>query len=339
MTALKRYARLEAPGIWRPEPGAQRQDVIVAFGDTSLVISDKTETALSHWSLAAVVRINKGKRPALYTPSAEGAETLEIDDATMIEAIETVRGAIFKARPRPGRLRLVIVSGMLAAVVALAAFWLPGALVRHTVSVLPEPSRAEIGARLFRAIERVAGRPCRGTRADAALSRLRSRLLPGDRGELAVLPGPIAATVALPGGTILIERGLVEDHESPEVLAGYVLAEAQRREETDPMQRLLEAAGPVAAFRLLTTGRLSEDVIRAYAETLVSTSPVPVDAAALLARFENAGVASAPYAYARDVTGETVLDLIEADPMRGTEAEPSMDDADWVALQGICGDR
>lgn len=337
MTALKRYARLEAPGIWRPSSDDQRKDVIVSFGDTSLVISDKREIALSHWSLAAVVRVNKGERPALYTPSADGSELLEIDDDTMIEAIETVRGAILKGRPRPGRLRAAILAGTLAAVLALAFLWLPGVLVRHTVSVLPDPKRAEIGEDLLDAIGRVSGKPCRTARGERALTRLRTRLSPDSAGHLRVLRQGIASTVALPGGDVLLNRGLVEDHEGPDVVAGYLLAEAQRTAETDPLAPLLRAAGLLPTIRLLTRGQLPEDVIQAYAETLMTAQPAPVSEAALLERFAQAEVPSSPYGYALDVTGETTLGLIEADPMRGRTARPVLPDGDWVSLQEICG--
>ena len=43
------------------------------------------------------------------------------------------------------------------------------------------------------------------------------------------------------------------------------------------------------------------------------------------------------YAYARDVSGESVLSLIEADPMAGREPVLLLSDADWLRLQTICG--
>ncbi|RYH07917.1 hypothetical protein [Tropicimonas sp. IMCC6043] len=338
MTALTKYSRLESPGIWRPDPDAQRQDVIVSFGDASLVISDRNGRALSHWSLAAVVRINRGERPALYTPSADGSETLEIDDATMIEAIETVRGAILKSRPRRGRLRLLLVGGTVAVALAAAALWLPGALMRHTLAVVPDPTRAEIGTALFQAIGRVTGSPCRSARGDQALARLHARLLAPDKGGLLVVPEGVSNTILLPGGIMLLNRSLVEDHESPDVAAGYILAEATRQESIDPLRPVLEAAGPIATLRLLTTGHLPEDVLKKHAETLTTAAPTPVAEDRLLARFAAAGVSSTPYAYALDVTGEATLPLIEADPMRGGGArKPVLEDGDWVALQGICG--
>ena len=68
MTALKKYARLEATALWRAGPDVQRREVIVSIGDATLVISDLKDQALTHWSLAAVDRA----KPALRfsTPTA-----------------------------------------------------------------------------------------------------------------------------------------------------------------------------------------------------------------------------------------------------------------------------
>lgn len=60
--------------------------------------------------------------------------------------------------------------------------------------------------------------------------------------------------------------------------------------------------------------------------------------ATLLALFRNAGVPSRPYALARDLSGETVLPLIEADPFPDGAPEPVLRDGDWLRLQSICGE-
>ena len=68
MTALTKYARIEATALWRPTPDTQRQEVIVAIGDATLVITNFNDQALTHWSLAAVERANAGQFPAIYHP-------------------------------------------------------------------------------------------------------------------------------------------------------------------------------------------------------------------------------------------------------------------------------
>lgn len=337
MTALKEYARLESTGVWRESAEAQRRDVIVAFGDASLVISGTNNAILSHWSLAALHRLNPGKRPAVYTPGGDAVETLEITDAEMVEAIEKVRTLIARRRPQPGRLRVWLLAGALAAVAAFLIFWVPPALLRHTLTVLPPATREELGADLLAAIVRVSGAPCTTERGDAALARLATRLLGPGGGRIVVLPGGVRETAHLPGGVILVNSALVEDHETPDVVAGFVLAEALRREAGDPVARLLREAGVMATVRLLTTGDIRPDLLEAHAEALLTTPPPPLATDALLARFAARHVPSTPYAYAVDISGEATLPLIEADPMWSGGADAVLDDADWVSLQGICG--
>ena len=339
MTALTEYQRLETTGVWRASPGDQRRDVIVSVGDATLMIYDMADRPLAHWSLPALERLNQGARPALYRPGPDSPEELEIADDIMVDAIETVRRAIARRRPRQGRLRFVLLGGGLAAVLGLMAFWLPDALVRHTATVVPDAKRAELGARLLAHIRRVAGAPCSTPLGRRALDRLYARLLGSERpGRIVVLPGGIAATAHLPGGLILMNRALVEDHEDPDAAAGYVLAEAMRAELEDPVETLLRNTGPVTAFLLLTTGDVPEADLRDFAADLLISPPAPVDPGALLSRFAEARVPSTPYAYARDISGETTLPLIEADPIPPGDGQAVLPDGDWVSLQGICGE-
>jgi hypothetical protein len=340
MTALKRYQRLEASGLWRASAEAQRVDVIVSIGDATLVITDMQERALAHWSLAAVARANPGRAPALYHPDGDPGETLELpeNEGEMIAAIETLRSAIDKRRPHPGRLRFAVMAAVAVAVIGAAAIWLPPALRAHAVSVVPEVKRTEIGDALFRQIRRVAGPPCDAPGGQDALRKLAARI-PGPEGggRLAVMRDGVRKSVHLPGGTILLGRSLVEDHAEPDVVAGYLIAERLRAEATDPLARLLSARPVWATIRLLTTGELRTATLRAYAETLLTRERPPVEEQLLLTGFAAWGVRSTPYAYAQDISGETTLGLIEADPYASVAPEPVLTDADWLRLQAICG--
>ena len=337
MTALTQYDRLEAPGLYTPATDAQRRDVILSIGDTSLTITDHREVALAHWSLAAIERLNPGARPAVFAPGAEATERVEISDAEMIRAIEKVRAAVERSRPHPGRLRNRLLLLGLAAGLAVAVFWLPGAITRTTAGLVPHVARADIGDALLSRIEPVAGRACQDPGGTDALARLLTRLAPDGPRSALVLPGAPPGARHLPGGTVLLNRGVVEDHDSPEVVAGYLLAEAERLAATDPLLPLLIHAGLPATIRLATTGTLPDPALAAYAETLLTGTPGPVAADSLAARFARAGVPLSPYAYALDITGETTLNLIEADPVPPETARPILSDGDWVALQQICG--
>lgn len=336
MTALSKYERLEATGLWRVSPLDQKREVIVSIGDATLIIRDINDQAITHWSLAAIERKGSFNTPAVFYPDGDPDETLEMksDETEMIAAIDTLRRAVLKARPRPGRLRFLGLAVSVASVVGALVFWLPDALQKHTLSVVPDVTRAKIGESLLRRIERVAGRPCESRVADPALKILSHRT--GAKG-LAILRSGVRDSLILPGGMVLLNKALVEDYEEPDVAAGYILAEMQRAADHDSLGALLEHAGVRASFSLLTTGNLPAIALDNYAEAVLVQPRPAVDEQALLAAFETAQLRSTPYALALDVTGEQTVGLIEADPVRREGSQPLLRDSDWLRLQAICG--
>ncbi|MEP3298932.1 MAG: hypothetical protein ABJO27_21080 [Pseudoruegeria sp.] len=336
MTALTQYQRLETVGIWKADKDAQRKDVVVSFGNATLVLSKTNDQPLTHWSLAAVNRLNPGERPAIFAPDADGSETLEIDDPDMIDAIGQIRKAIAQSKPRPGRLRYSLTALGLIVGISLSVFWLPTALTQYAASIVPEVKRVEIGASLLDRISHLSGNPCASTYGVKALNRLRERVLAPDD-KLAVLPAGVRITTHLPGGFILLNRSLVEDPEDPAVTSGYLLAEQWRRTQIDPLERLLSSAGLSTTLKLMMSGNIEPDVLQHYAEGLLITPLSSAPDEALLAEFAKAEISSTPYGYALDVTGETTLALIEGDPMAGQTTAPVLTDGQWISLQSICG--
>lgn len=340
MTALAQYQRLEATGTWRAAPEAQRRDVIVSFGDATLILSDpRSEVPLSHWSLPAVTRLNPGQLPALYAPDAAATEDelLQIDDDVMIGAIERVHQAIAHSRPHPGGLRGSTMLAVAALIAVFGAWWLPGATLNHAARIAPPAQRSEIGRQVLADLVRVAGSPCRRAAADVVLDRLAARVLPRG-GRATVLPQPVTGARALPGGIVVIGSDLLQPGDTGQAVAlGHVLAASEGAAETDPLLSALSYAGFTATLRLLTTGALPRNSLDGYAEALLATPPPLPEDEPLLARFAAAGVPSEPYARALDPTGEATLGLIEADPFRTRLPASSVLSAEeWNALVLIC---
>ncbi len=335
MTALSEYQRLEAPGVWRAGGEAQRRDVIVSLGDATLTISDMAERALTHWSLAAIERRGGGDAPALYAPGVETDEELEIEDETMVAAIERVRRAVQRRRPKKGRVRLVVAALMLAAIAAGAVFWLPGALKRNAVAVVPESQRLDIGARLLSELERFTGPPCSSRLGDRALSALQDRLRGGREGRIVVVPETVDSALHLPGGIIVLGREMLQAHDNPDVLAGFILSEDLRAAARDPLARLLDDAGPWNALQLLTTGDVPQPALAAHATTLVGAAPAPIAPEALNAEFNAAGLPSLPYANALGDTAYAEA-LRSGNPGRDPNMGPVLRDENWISLQAIC---
>ena len=338
MTALVKYDRLESPGLWRSDAQARGLDVVVGLRDASLLLSDpKSDLALSHWSLPAVLRLNPGVLPALYAPGFEAGEVLEIDDPEMIAALETVHRALLLRRAKPGRLRGLVLLGAMGVTLALGLIWVPDALLQHTASVLPAVSRAEIGRAALAEVTRLTGPPCDARLGTLAAAKLSDRLFAPAPAAVLVMPNGLEGSLALPGGLILMGRGVIEAPSSADAAAGFALAAALEAAIADPVLPLLQHAGVPATFRLLTTGKLPDGVLAGYAEVLLrQRTTLPTEA--LLERFRTVGVSASPYAYRIDPSGETVLGLIEADPYPKGSARAILDGGQWDNLQAICGD-
>lgn len=334
MTALTQYARLEASGLWRAGSDAQRREVVVSIGDASLIIADMNDRPLTHWSIAAVER-HGSDLPAIYHPDGDPSETLELAEREheMIAAIDKLRRAVAKTRPRPGRLRWLGGVASILALVIVSVFWLPGALVEHAIRVVPDVKRAEIGAALVDRIERVSGPRCQSPAGDIALSQFADRASVED---VYVVPGGQRQSVYLPGGIVIINRTLIEDYEEPDVAMGFILAETARSNEDSALRALLESGGVISAAGLLTRGEIPQSALDRYAEELLASSQIEISPQRLAATFARAEVRTTPYAYAIDISGETTLPLIEVDPMADKTPPAILPDALWLQLQEIC---
>lgn len=344
MTALRQYQRLESSGLWRESAQAKRQDVVVSFGKASLVIAQiRSGSAVAHWSLPAVTRLNPGRLPALYSPDPDGAEVLELDDPTMIDAIEQVRAALARRQSRPGRLRLVSVAVTLGATVALALWWFPPALERHTAAVLPAATNVDIGRRLLNDLAPDLGRICDTASGRRALERLRMRLAEPRATRLLVASLPDGAMPqlqarVLPSGLVLIDRRLVETASGPDIVAGHVIAALQQAAARDPLVPILRAAGMRAQLQALTTGALPETALHGALAEAIAREPDPVSPQDLAPRFEQARIPMTPFL--ETVPSDAIIEPSGESPAPENPGwAPVLADGDWVALQGICDGR
>lgn len=326
MIALDGLERLESPGRWRPEAGADMRDVYVAVGEAELVIQSPDGGPLAHWSLPALVRANPGSMPALFAPDAGSDETLEIDEPEMADALDRVTRAVARGRRRGGRVRrATIVLGALG-VAVLAALWLPGALRSHAAGVMPLPVREEIGNRLLARITELTGPPCTSPTGAEALETLAERLAPLSRTRMVVLRDLPQPSLALPGDLVAVSDATLVLRDDPELAAGQVLSTMIGAQRLRPIDRFLDALGPLELGRLLASGHVPEGAVARHAEALMLTGRDVVPEAALRQGFASARLAWAPFAT------EAGLDPSAPVP----DMPPALDDTAWQALRGIC---
>ena len=151
MTALDQYIRLETPGRWREHASAEWQDVYVSFGNATLVLSTFSDEPLTHWSLAAVQRVEHSPGHAVYIPDTGAPETLEVTDETMIEAIAEVSKMVRSGRgKRAGRgYGRLFAFGLGGAALAALLWWGPDALRAHAFKLIT-PEQAELVSEAMR---------------------------------------------------------------------------------------------------------------------------------------------------------------------------------------------
>ncbi len=369
MTALPQYDLLEAPGRYFDGRSAAPAEVIVKFGDASLILMRMDETPIAHWSLSGLRDLGGGGGSLSLTPDDESDERLTISDADMVAAIRKVCPDL-AARPRTARprWRRALLWGAAALVsVWLIVFHLAPALADRLATLIPPEAEAAMGegmvdqfARLF-----ASGPPrfCEDAAGDTALARMTARLERKAGAHLPlkvrVLDAPIVNAFALPGGRIILFRGLLRAAESPEAAAGVLAHEIGHVVARDPTRLALRSAGSAGLIGLLlgdftgatATVALTEALLRsgyqreaeaaadAFATRLLAAEGLP---AAPLAGFflklrEKAGEGGVfnhlsshpdPAARAAAVGAE---DVVGDAPF-----EPILSDQDWVALRNIC---
>lgn len=334
MTALDQYERLEATGLWRENKTSQKIEVLISFGNASLILSDFTGSPLSHWSLPAILRLNKGKSPAIYSPNSSGIETLEIEDNAMILAIEEVSKSISSRQPKTGRLRILTFLTTLIVISLLAIFWLPNILVQHTSSLVYTEQRKQIGFRLIEHVSKLIGSNCSSDKEISPLNKLSNRLFPNSGVTIYVFSDGIKTATHIPGKFILLNRSVVEDFETPEVVAGYLIIEKLKSDTNDPIEKLLSFVGTRAVLKFLTTGRLDDVTLEQYAKHILSIEPISPSIDQIVSEFESTEVNLEPYAYAVDITGESNADLIKNNNI--LKSRQILNNQDWLNLQSIC---
>lgn len=336
MTALTKYQRLEASALWRETPGARAREVIVGLREATIILSDpRSEAALAQWSLPAIERLNPGVMPARFAPGRDAGEELETTDTEMIAALEKVHRVLERRKPRPGRLRGLILGTTALAVVGVLVFWLPGQIKTYTASVLPAPTRATLGEMALADLAQLTGQPCKSLPGRRAATVLAERLFPESPPRIEVLPDGLGQPGHLVGNILLLPADLVERADGPEVLAGFLLAEDLRARALDPADALLTHIGLGATLRLLTTGTLPEGAAKGFGERYLASAPAALPAPdALVTAFQTAQVSTALYAEASAADPA----LLANDPFPLGSPLPVLSDENWLEFQAICSE-
>jgi Zn-dependent protease with chaperone function len=373
MTALARYAKLEAEARYFDGESAQPRDVILSFGERSLVIMGLNDTPIAHWPLASLRALGQRKDSAVQlAPHRDSDERLVLQDRQMLDAICKVCPDLYH-RPvdRKGVRRAVLWACGAVASLALIVFVVVPALAGQLARMIPPDRERQLGDAVVDQLQTVLSlmggdRPeiCDTRSGVEALERLAARLDPH-----AGLPYPLRVGVidhgminamAVPGGRILIFRGLLEAAANPEEVAGVLAHEIGHVVYRDPTQQALRAAGTAGILGLLLGDVFGASIVVIATDAVLNASyqrdaETRADEVAYKI-LSDAELPSGPFAgffnkmKQKYGDNEGLMKLIASHPgLEGRAAraaaadrigdgpyEPALDDQDWIALRGIC---
>ena len=296
MTAIKKYQRLESMGLWRQHDNPQRIEVVVSFGDATLLLTDLQNRPLTHWSLAAIEQVQKTKDGVIFSADPSASETLQIDDPLMIDAINQIRRSIDSTRAHPGQLRRFLGWGIWILVFIVLAFLMPGIIKRHAAQIMPEITAKAVGKDIQTAIVQTTGPICTSPAVKRILSKLNLRLKGPQDSRILLARLGMRNAISLPGGVMMINQELLRNSDDPAVLAGYILARRASQQDISDKQRMFGALSLIQALRFFATGAIEPSALQDYANTLLLHDVEPPDPTTLNLLFAIAEVPITPYA-------------------------------------------
>ena len=369
MTALERYAKLEAVARYLDSVGSEAREVVLSFGERSLVIMGLDDRPIAHWPLASLRALGPpAEHPLELVPDPASQERVLLDDREMSAAIAEVCPGLHMKPARPRRRRALLRTGIvLVLAVGAATVWalLPPLPERAVDLVSPEREAAlgEAAAARLPALLGGGAPPglCVAEEGLAALRSMSARLAPATGSafplRLSVLDHPGVDALTLPGGGVVILRGLIEAARTPEALAGVVAHAAGHALRRDPLEAALDRPGLGAAAILFgdasgarAAGRAAEAALRP-GRVPEPRSEAGADAAAF-ATLAAAGLPTGPLAgfMERLSASPDAPSYLAAHPWSAARSErvaaadtvgeapfrPALRDRDWIALGSIC---
>ncbi|MEO0677275.1 MAG: M48 family metallopeptidase [Pseudomonadota bacterium] len=276
-----------------------------------------------------------------------------------------------KAPPVEGKRRLAVWGAGAIGAVALMVFVLIPFFADNLAGLLPKAGKRALGETVFQdvrgALDRTGVNPialCEAPDGQEALAAMGTRLFPemtDDDLTVHVLDHPMVNAFALPGGIVVLLRGLIEAAEDPDEVAAVYAHEVGHVVAQDPSRIALRTAGSTGVLGLLLgdfaggavvlflTNRLiqadytqeAEAAADAFATDAMLRAGVDPEALATLFERLREEYGEAPetlqYFLSHPALGDRI-DAARAAASEEVEFTPSLSADDWAALRTICAE-
>ncbi|NKW72167.1 M48 family metallopeptidase [Rhodobacteraceae bacterium R_SAG10] len=325
------------------------------------------------WPLAAIRRLpdQAGRDTMVLTLHDDAVRRLVLRDEA-VRKILTARCPNLKARPRvANRGKLLGWSLGAIASVALIIFVLVPVMADQLAEFLPPDGERALGDATFEQIRTalsvedfVPVRICETRRGVAALDTMTARLE-----TLTDLPYPLAVNVldhdlvnafALPGGRVVLFRGLIDAADGPDEVAAVLAHEIGHVAARDPARRALRSAGSIGVLGLILGDFAGGAVVLFLVERLIDANysrdaeaaadqyafdllvGAGVRPSALATFFERLqqdqgdGVGILAHFQSHPELGDRISAARSGDTGAATFGLPSLNAREWARLRRIC---
>ncbi len=364
--------RHDTAGVWMDGQSAAEARLDVGIEDGAVPALHFIPPGRGHnaWPLAEIrqLRDQAGRDQIVLTLPSDPLARLILNDPEAIRLLEARCPKLNRPAPVQGRRRVAFWAVSALASVALIIFVLVPIMANQLARYLPPEGEVALGQTTFRQIREAIGPGggsvglCTEDAGRAALDAMTDRLTSADN-----LPYPLRVDVldhdlvnafALPGGQIVLFRGLIDAAESPDEVAAVLAHEIGHVVNRDPTRIALRSAGSIGVLGLLLGDFAGGTVVLLLTERLIQASYAQ-EAEAAADQFATETLAEAnipPGALAdmferlraeygdepgivRHFTAHPTLGDRIAEARAAGDVEtrvPSLNDAEWDALQRIC---
>jgi len=355
------------PGWYYDGETSERQDAMVELGPNGLILRDAAGRSIADWPYEELKHQDlEWKGGAVRLMHGNSLERLTLSDEAVLQSLLDFAPQL---KPRSGgllRLSLKVAGFSVVSLVALFVFLrvlLPGAadVVAHQVPIEWEEALGDTVAEQFLEILSADGNRlavCDDAEGVAVLEGLVRRLATAGGTaydfKVTVVDHAQANAFAVPGGGVFLFKGLIDQAESAEEVAGVIAHEMGHVTQRHGTEALAKALGLSFLFGVMM-GDLGTSGVAISVETLTTTAysrdaerEADAAAARLLADAGISGKGLLRF-MERAKKGEiesTWIWLVASHPNSGErlralegmveDGGPALSDEDWQSLKGIC---
>jgi Zn-dependent protease with chaperone function len=348
---------------------AQRHTVSVRLGVDALNVvgvdeGTDGEVVLDRWPYGEIELSDEGRAGVRLIKRGTEAR-LVIADPNVVAALQA-RSPVFKSHRRR-TMRNIVLSVLVAAAIAVVGYFSLPLLSGRIVDLIPFETEVRLGnayaddvALMFSQGRDV--RYCESAKGRQALDDMVAYLSRYSHGPFAyrvdILDTPLVNAMALPGGRILLFRGVLDHAESPDEVAGVLAHEMQHVNLRHGMQALVRSYGVDMVVNMMFGGSMAGKVSQvmmmlSYSrsaelaadegaiETLRRSGIGTVGMATFFARLQDLEskkkhyglpqfLSTHPPSLAREALA------LQASGVKGGASRWPFDDTEWSALKAIC---